>query len=93
MSAPCPRIYHEDLVDYLLGLSYVSGFTAYKVNGHGDHQGMNIAEQVSGRRARMQVEIILDASDIADLLGGLGSAVGKDITYWEQLIRNRGEIS
>ena len=87
-----PRL-QEDLVDYLLGLPYVTGFTAYKVHGHGDHVGMSISEQVSGRRDRLQVEIILGENNIQGLLDRLAVEVGKGITYWQQLICNRGEVA
>ena len=87
-----PRL-EEDLVDYLLGLPQISGFTTYPVHGHGDHRNMSVSEQVSGRRRRLQIEIILEEQSVNELLAGLSDAVGKGITYWQQLIKNRGEIT
>ncbi|MBL4571768.1 MAG: DUF3240 family protein [Gammaproteobacteria bacterium] len=83
----------EDLIDYLLGFEQIEGFTSYQVHGHGEHHNLNVAEQVTGRRRRSQYEIFLPNSAIPMVLEGLSSAVGKDIVYWEQTVRNFGRIS
>lgn len=82
----------EDLIDYLLGFEQVQGFTSYQVHGHGEHNGLSVAEQVAGRRKRAQYEIFIASAAIADILAGLRSAVGKDIVHWEQPLRNFGHI-
>lgn len=82
----------EDLVDYLLQLDCVGGFTSYPVRGHGRHGAMSLAEQVSGRRKRTQVEIHLNATDVAQVLAGLATQVGRDITYWQQPVSGYGRI-
>lgn len=82
----------EDLIDYLLGLEQVEGFTSYQVHGHGEYQSLSVAEQVTGRRKRSQYEIFLASSVIPKVLEGLSSSVGKDIVYWEQAVRNFGHI-
>jgi hypothetical protein len=87
-----PPELEEDLVDYLLSLASVSGFTSYETRGHGDDLIMSVAEQVSGRRKRMQFEILLEQTEVQDLLDGLVANVGRDITYWEQQVRNVGQI-
>lgn len=53
---------------------------------------MSITEQVSGRRKRIQLEVMLDQDAIATLLGSLKKEVGNDIVYWEQAISNSGRI-
>lgn len=83
----------EDLIDYLLGLEEVEGFTSYQVHGHGEYHSLSVAEQVTGRRKRSQYEIFLVSSAIPKVLEGLSSKVGKDIVYWEQTVRNFGHIS
>ncbi|MFT5321749.1 MAG: hypothetical protein ACI934_001907 [Pseudohongiellaceae bacterium] len=83
----------EDLVDYLLSLDGVSGFTSYPVSGHGDHDDLSVSEQVSGRRKRLQVEIILDDSQVQPLLGGLAENVGKDFNWWQQPVVASGSIN
>ena len=72
----------EDLVDFLLSLSCVSGFTSYPVRGHGHHHNLTLAEQVSGRRKRLQVEVILQEEDIEHVLAGMAENVGRDINWW-----------
>src|SRR5690606_13563824 len=52
-----PPELEEDLVDYLLTLEAVAGFTSFRVHGHGEHAHLSIAEQVAGRRARLRYEI------------------------------------
>jgi hypothetical protein len=82
----------EDMVDYLLGQEFINGFTSYQVNGHGAFSNMSLAEQVSGRRKRVQLEVLLEQAAINTILEGLKSNVGVDIVYWEQAITNHGKI-
>lgn len=77
-----PPSLEEDLVDYLLSLDTVEGFTSYPVQGHGDHHNLNIAEQVSGRRKRVQFEMIIDQGDYEMITGSLASVVGKGLVFW-----------
>ena len=87
-----PPELEEDLVDYLLSLGSVTGFTSYETRGHGSDVTLSIAEQVSGRRKRLQFELLIENEEILSLLEGLSTEVGKDIIYWEQLIENIGHI-
>ena len=86
-----PQI-EDEMVDYLLAQSHVSGFTSYPVRGHGEHSYLSIAEQVSGRRKRIQFEIIMAPPEVDDLLGGLAENVGKGIAYWQLPVINFGRI-
>lgn len=86
-----PPALEEDLIDYLLSQDLVSGFTSYETMGHGSHGPLSIAEQVSGRRKRLQFELLLDDEAAFELIvSGLGSNVGTDIRFWEQPVRNIG---
>lgn len=87
-----PPQLEEDMVDYLLSHSCITGFTSYLVRGHGDNKNMTLAEQVSGRRKRIQFEFILEEKYVEGLIGGLQSNVGTDITYWQQQIVNFGQV-
>lgn len=87
-----PPVLEDDLVDYLLLQPAVNGFTSYEARGHGNDLIMNVAEQVTGRCKRVQVEILIDEKAVAKLLGGLRASVGTDITYWEHQVKNIGEI-
>lgn len=82
----------EDMVDYLLEQECITGFTSYPVHGHGAFPNMSVAEQVSGRRKRLQLEIMLDKSEMDIILRKLKKEVGTDIVYWEQTIANHGRI-
>ena len=82
----------EDMVDYLLPQEGVGGFTSYRVRGHGHHADMSLAEQVSGRRKRQQFEIIIEESEVDNLLAGLVNNVGKDILCWQQAKSKVGRI-
>ena len=53
---------------------------------------MSLAEQVSGRRRRLQFEVILEEAAVADLIVGLAEGVGRDILYWQQEISNLGKV-
>lgn len=87
-----PPEVEEDLVDYLLTLEAVGGFTSFRVHGHGEHAALSLAEQVTGRRARLRYEIVLDAARVPEVLGGLATSVGRDIIHWEQPVSNFGRI-
>lgn len=82
----------EDLVDYLLARPGVTGFTSFRVHGHGEHSALSVAEQVTGRRARVRFEVVLAAGEVAAVLGGLRAGVGRDIIHWEQPVANFGRI-
>lgn len=87
-----PPELEEEMVDYLLSRSRVSGFTSYLVRGHGEHGYLSIAEQVSGRRKRVQFEVIMAESDVAGILSGMELAVGKGIGYWQLPVMNVGRV-
>ena len=87
-----PPELEEDLIDYLLSLSSVTGFTSYETRGHGSDVILSIAEQVSGRRKRLQFELLIEGEEIQGVIDGLSSEVGKDIAYWEQVVNNIGHI-
>ncbi len=83
-------VLEEDLVDYLLALDFVVGFTSYGVQGHGEHRSLSVAEQVTGRRRRVQFEMLIDQSNYDGITSALGTAVGKDITYWQLPVSHIG---
>lgn len=87
-----PPELEEDMVDYLLSKDSVGGFTSYAVNGHGEHDNLSVAEQVSGRRRRMQFEVILPWTSVDCLIGGLAQDVGRDIRYWQIPVTQVGRV-
>lgn len=87
-----PPEIEEDLVDYLLSLEAVAGFTSFRVYGHGENSLLSIAEQVTGRRARLRYELVLDETQVHGVIANLGAKVGRDIIYWQQPVSNFGRI-
>lgn len=85
-----PPALEDDLIDYLLSRDCVGGFTSYKAMGHSTGTELTVAEQVSGRRHRLQFEVIMDVDQIESVTSALAAEVGKDITYWQQPISNLG---
>jgi nitrogen regulatory protein PII len=82
----------EELVDYLLSREEVGGFTSYPVHGHGEQGRLSIAEQVSGRRKRVQFEILLPEPQVDNLIAGLAEEVGKGIHYWQLHVASSGHL-
>ena len=87
-----PPELEDDLIDYLLSLESVTGFTSYDTRGHGNDAKLSVGEQVSGRRKRLQFELLIEEEAIPSLIENLSTSVGKDITYWEQLVNNVGHL-
>lgn len=82
----------EDLVDLLLGLPAVDGFTASTVAGNGKQQNMSLAEQVSGRRKRLRFELVLDEQVLAAVLDELRQRVAGDTVYWVEPLLDFGKL-
>lgn len=82
----------ESLVDYLLLHEQVTGFSSYTVYGHGQHTGLSVAEQVTGKRKRMQYELVVKRADVPAILASLAKEVGRDIVHWEQPVSNYGRV-
>lgn len=85
-----PPELEDDMVDYLLALNSVSGFNSYVIRGHGEHTDMSIAEQVAGRRKRVQFETMIDEADLTTVVAGLQTQVGAGINYWHYAISTMG---
>lgn len=81
-----------DLIDYLMSLDCVSGFTSYSVRGNGGTHNMTVAEQVSGSRKRVQVDSIIETEDFDTIVAKLKQSVGTDIVYWEHPVTRFGRV-
>ncbi len=82
----------EDLVDVLLGLPAVGGFTASVVAGNGKTQNMSLAEQVTGRRKRLRFELVLAETVLAEVLGRLRERIGGETVYWVEPLLDFGKL-
>jgi hypothetical protein len=74
----------ETIVDWLLERREAPSFSNYPVYGHGaDPRHMNPAEQVTGRRRRVQFQVELRRADLPALLDDLRRELpGADLHYW-----------
>ena len=71
-----PPSLEEILIDVLLGHEATSAFTSVAAHGHGaNHQLLNLAEQVSGRRKQIQFQIELAETAVEGLLAALIEAI------------------
>lgn len=81
-----PKFFEEDLVDHLLEHpEWVAGFTTTTdVDGHGravSYHGS--AEEVRGRAARVQIQIVMEQADTQPLIAHLKERVHSgEIAYW-----------
>lgn len=83
----------EDLVDLLLSSEEIPGFQSYPIRGHGQVGAMTIAEQVEGRRNRVQFEVVLDSERMESVLQKLREALPiPDIIYWVMPISASGRL-
>lgn len=84
----------EDMVDLLLASGDITGYQSYPIRGHGRVGAMTIAEQVAGRRDRVQFEIVLDSEQLEPTLQKLKQAFPiRDVIYWVLPIANSGRLS
>lgn len=80
-----PKPFEEDLVDSLLEHpEWVSGFTTTDVSGHGLRVSYHAtAEEVRGRVARVQVQIVMQTEHAQALIAHLKQSMrSAEIAYW-----------
>lgn len=88
-----PPDLEEDVVDLLLASAQIPGFQSYPIRGHGQVGAMTIAEQVEGRRNRVQFEVVLETENLEALLTMLKEALPvPDIIYWVSPISASGRL-
>jgi hypothetical protein len=88
-----PPSLEEDVVDLLLASREIRGFQSYPTRGHGQVGAMTIAEQVEGRRNRVQFEIVLESEILDALLTKLKRALPvPDIIYWVLPVSESGRL-
>lgn len=79
-----PPTLEEPLVDWLLQFESEFGFSSFPVNGHSSrHEGLSLAEQVSGRKKQIRFEMHLPESEWRPLIEQLQRDFnGAGIHYW-----------
>jgi len=89
-----PPSLEEDMVDLLLASGEITGYQSFPTRGHGRVGAMTIAEQVAGRRDRVQFEIVLDSKLLAATLQKLKEAFPiPDVIYWVLPVLQSGRLS
>ena len=84
----------EDIVDLLLANPEIRGYQSFPIRGHGRVGAMTIAEQVAGRRDRVQFEIVLDDGVLESTLRSLKEAFPTpDVIYWVLPVLRSGRLS
>jgi hypothetical protein len=76
----------DDVVDWLLGREGDQGFTRTAVHGHGARSdGLTIAEQVTGRRDRVQFEVCIPAEQAEGFLRQAAEVFGNADVHYQLL--------
>lgn len=89
-----PPDLEEDFVDLLLANPEIRGYQSFPIRGHGRVGAMTIAEQVAGRRNRVQFEIVLDSGLLESTLQKLKKAFPTpDVIYWVLPVLQSGRLS
>jgi len=83
------------LVDWLLSRVGATGFSSTNVSGHSTrHEHLSIAEQVSGRQRRVQIQVQLDSAELDEFLESLQQEfAGADLHFWVMPILAAGRLS
>ena len=89
-----PPSVEESMVDWLLQFNDHSGFTSHRANGHSSRlEGLNIAEQVAGRKEQIRFQMHLSANDLPRLMDTLNKDFsGVGLHYWITPLIDAGHI-
>jgi hypothetical protein len=89
-----PRELHDEMVDALMSLPTVSGFTVAAVSGFSrEHSRLSLAEQVEGSRRISRFEVLHAPTQRLSLLTALAPIAGRvRLRYWVQPVVECGYI-
>ncbi len=84
----------ERVIDWLLSLEEVAGFTSYAAFGHGaSHDDLSVAEQVTGRQRRVEIRLEIPSTGLDSFVGALTAAFdGTDLYYYGQTVLRSGHL-
>lgn len=91
-----PRSLEARVLDRLLEHpQWVGPFITHHVEGHGDPESIaSPAEQVRGHAERVQIEILMDASHVDELLQELRTEVpNRDVVWWLSPVSDVGSLT
>lgn len=94
MTINVPPSLEEAVVDCLLTIENAQGFSSFPVNAHDHrHEGLSLAEQVTGRQRKIRFQMYAEKDAIAELLVRLKSEFpGSGLHYWVVPVAEHGEI-
>ncbi len=91
-----PNALKDQILDQLLKHpDWVGPFTTHRVEGHGDPASIaSPAEQVRGSAERVQIQILMDARHVEDLLAQLRDDLrGSDVVWWLSPVTASGSFA
>lgn len=91
----CPPTVEEKLLDVLLANAGSEVFTSTPTHSHGSgQQRLSATEQVMGRSRAVQVQILLTATELAQMLTRLrADFAGAGLRYWVCPLSAEGEVA
>ena len=89
-----PPSLEEGMVDWLLNFSENVGFTSNKAHGHSSGiDGLNLAEQVAGRKEQVRFQLHIPANDLSTFLETLRKDfAGAEVHYWVAPLLEVGHV-
>jgi hypothetical protein len=89
-----PPSLEEAMVDFLLVREAEHGFSSFPINAHHhQHEGLSLAEQVSGRQKKIRFQLYIDAHALAGLVSQLKQEfAGAGIQYWVLPVIEKGFV-
>lgn len=92
--AVVPNEIKDDLVDALINLECISGFTFNEVGGYSKiHSQYDVAEQVQGYRKLLRFEVVHDSKDASSILAELKPICEKaHARYWIVTVDSMGHF-
>lgn len=84
----------DDVIDLLMTMDDISGFTLSTVNGFSrEHSQYDIAEQVAGYRQLFRIDILHDVHQCEGLLTGMRDLkAASSIRYWVTPVIETGKL-
>lgn len=88
-----PPAMEEEIIDWLLTQSAITGFTSQASNGHGSGHEMTLAEQVTGRRRQITFMVQLQKQMATSTILNLKQCfTGSGLHYWLMPLTESGSI-
>ena len=91
-----PAVLKEQILDQLLKHpDWVGPFSLHRIEGHGDPESIaSPAEQVRGSASRVQIEILMDASHVSELVQELRAELpSREVLWWLTPVAEYGSLA